>query len=160
VTDHVWTAIQQYVPTRTEPTQYPILIHEILCSLADVSEQTLNTTINHRNYAAFVSLADATDMLSAAILDLMNHYALNDMHPRNYINEAITNVQTQRGRPEDRTENLTHMIIVLIEEIGEIANAIQTDTSRRKSILLECADAIAVLYNIRMMSLARAGMNQ
>lgn len=155
MTDRVWHAIQQYLPTHDRAPSIPELVHEIICSLADVSEQALNTTRNHRNYAAFVSLADATDMLAAGILDLMNHHA--DTTPsRTFIEEAILNVRIQRGAPEDRVETLTHMVIVLTEEIGEIADAIQT--ASRLGLLLECADAIAVLYNIRVMTLARAGV--
>lgn len=156
MTDRVWHSIHQYLPTHDRAPTTPELMHEILCSLADVSEQALNTNRNTRNYAAFISLADATDMLSAGILDLMNHYAADTMRPRVLIHDAIVNVRLERGAPEDRTETLTHMVIVLTEEIGEIADAIQTGS--RKGLLLECADAIAVLHNMRVMAIARAGM--
>ena len=156
MTDRVWHSIHQYLPTHDRAPTTPELMHELLCSLADVSEQALNTNRNTRNYAAYVSLADATDMLSAAILDLMNHYAPDTMPPREFIQDAITDVLVERGAPEDRVETLTHMVIVLTEEIGEIADAIQT--ASRKGLLLECADAIAVLYNMRVMAIARAGM--
>lgn len=154
MTDRVWHAIHQYLPTHDQTPTTPELIHEILCSLADVSEQTLNTTRNQRNYAAFVSLADATDMLSAAILDLMNHHTPDTLHPRTFIEDAITNVLIQRGDPKHRTETLPQMIIILTEEIGEIADAIQSN--KHKAILRECADAIAVLYNIRAMTIHKA----
>lgn len=155
MTDRVWLDIRRHLPVRVDfeaPTGSE-LTHAIISALADVSEGVLNTYRNCDSYAAYSSLADKTDILSAAIVDQMN-WVMDYFTVRRHINQAIEDVRVKHGEADQRPEELSAMMPILIEEIGEIYEALQTGV--REDIVAECADAIAVLYNIRAMTLHKA----
>jgi NTP pyrophosphatase (non-canonical NTP hydrolase) len=158
-----WDRIDLYLPERDPDAvvEREELWHELILSLADVTEQAVFEHRYKRNKAHFVSLADACDQLIGAAFDMLLHGFYNT---KEQVRELIT-AENQRtalrhGPPEERTESLLTLLLVLTEEVGEVAEAVQIDKSWRTwKVSEELVQVASVACTIRSIARARSGVN-
>lgn len=158
-----WDRIDLYLPERPEDAvvERDVLWYELILSLADVTETAMVAQRSSKNKVHLVSLADACDQLIGAAFDMLLHgfYTAKEQ-ARELIEVENQRSAIRHGAPAERTESLLTLLLVLTEEVGEVAEAVQIDKSWRTwKVADELVQVASVACTIRAIARARSGVN-
>jgi hypothetical protein len=158
-----WRKIDLYVPEREDSTaaKWDVMFHEMLLSLADVSEQALAAQHNQKNKARLLSLADACDQLAAAAMDMLYVLADKEDHgeAKKLVEEENARTEKRFGAPSEREDELTDFVRVIAEEVGEVAEAGQIWWFE-PAVFNELVQVASAAITLRRIALHRSGIGK
>ena len=157
-----WDRITLYLPERAKDAvvEREALWFELILSLADVTEIAMVAS-RARNKAHLLNLVDACDQLAAAAIDMLLQGFYKEVEQvRELIETENQRTAIRHGAPAERTESLLTLLLVLTEEVGEVAEAVQIDKSWRTwKVADELVQVASVACTIRAIARARSGVN-
>lgn len=157
-----WNRMLMYVPERDDDpgVDRRVAFHEMVVSFADISEQCLAAERNDRNKTRLLSICDACDQMIAATVDLLREIGVPPMRTRTLIDAEQKRVNDWHGVPAEREEGWTDFVLILAEELGEVAEAVQTDTTpEMSSVVAELVQVASVALTIRRVAAHRSGVD-
>jgi NTP pyrophosphatase (non-canonical NTP hydrolase) len=161
MTSNEWNRVLLYVPERDPDAiaDRRVMFHELIVAFADVSEQAVAAELRHRNKTMLLGLSDSCDQLIAAVIDLLRDIGRTPAGTRTMIAAEQERVNERHGAPAVRDERWTDFVMILAEELGEVAEAFQTDATLGLDVVAEeLVQVASVALTIRRVAVHRSGV--
>lgn len=151
MTQTEWQAIQRYLPEREpdDTASGPELFYELLNRVDDLSYHALQADRNGGSVEQYRDLTAACDLTIATAIDLMENEERSIEVVREMIEDEADRSVRLYGPPEERKESYFSLVIILVEEVGEVATELQNDVFWSDPVAVEAAQVASVALTIR-----------